>query len=101
MPAIRANNAAVFYHSTLTDERKVIKHLRIWGGTNEVMAVMYVRSPEMQTHLCWSLTHGGRVTDIFVGEWPIIGSESQRQAIVWTNAGMLLIGPQETNFNSI
>ena len=52
------------------------------------------------------LTHWGRVTYICVGNLTIIGSENglspaRRQAIIWTNAGILLIGPLGTNFNEI
>ena len=41
---------------------------------------------------------------IFVGNLTIIGSDhglspDRRQAITWTNAGILLIGPQGTNFS--
>ena len=52
------------------------------------------------------LTHWGRVTHtcICVGKLTIIGSDNglspdRRQAIIWTNAGKLLIGPLGTNFN--
>ena len=52
------------------------------------------------------LTHWGRVTHICVGDLTIIGldnglSPGRRQAIFWTNVGILLIGPVETNFNEI
>ena len=52
------------------------------------------------------LTHWGRVTHICVGNLTIIGSDDglspgRRQAIIWTNAGILLIGPLGTNFNEI
>ena len=52
------------------------------------------------------LTHWGRVTHISVSKLIIIGSDnglspSRRQAIIWTNAGTLLIGPLGTNFNEI
>ena len=52
------------------------------------------------------LTHWGRVTHICVGTNTNIGSENglspgQRQAIIWTNAGILLIGPLGTNFSGI
>ena len=52
------------------------------------------------------LTHWGRVTHICVGKQTIIGSDNglspgQRQAIIWTNAGILLIGPTGTNFSEI
>ena len=52
------------------------------------------------------LTHWGRVTHICVSKLIVIGSDNglspgQRQAIIWTNAGMLLIGPMGTNFSEI
>ena len=52
------------------------------------------------------LTHWGRVTHICVGTLTIIGSDnglspSRRQAIIWTNAGLLSIGPLGKNFNQI
>ena len=54
----------------------------------------------------WYLTHWGRVTHICDGNLTIIGSDSGlspgwRQAINWTNAGILLIGRLETNFSEI
>ena len=50
------------------------------------------------------LTHWGRVTHICVGNLTIVGSDiglspDQRQAIIWTNAGVLLIGPLGIYFN--
>ena len=52
------------------------------------------------------LTHWGRVTHICVGKLTTIGSDnglapSKRQALIWTNAGILLIGPIETNFSDV
>ena len=52
------------------------------------------------------LTHWGRVTHICVGELTIIVSDNglspgRRQAIIWTNVGILLIGPPGTNFSEI
>ena len=48
------------------------------------------------------LTHWGRVTNICVSKLTIIGSDNVlspdwHQAIIWTNAGLLLIGPLRTN----
>ena len=53
-----------------------------------------------------SLTHWGRVTYICIGNLTIIGSDNglsprQRQAITWTNVGILLIRPLGTNFSEI
>ena len=52
------------------------------------------------------LTHWGRVTHICVSKLAIIGSDNglspeRRQDIIWTNAGILLIGPLGTNFSEI
>ena len=76
----------------------------------------------LQTHMCvtrpqwvkmhfWQvqsldLTHWGRVTHICVGKLTIIGldnglSPGRRQAIVWTNAGILLFGPLASSFCEI
>ena len=52
------------------------------------------------------LTHWGRVTHICVSKLTIIGSDNglspdRRQAIIWTNAVILLTGPLGTNFSEI
>ena len=52
------------------------------------------------------LTDGGQVTHICVGELAIIGSDNvlptvRHQAIIWTNAGILLILLLDTNFNEL
>ena len=49
-------------------------------------------------------THWGRVTHICVGKSTIIGSDNglspdRHQAIVWANAGILIIGPLGTYFS--
>ena len=52
------------------------------------------------------LCHWGRVTHIYVSKLTIIGSDNglspcRRQAIIWTNAGILLIRTLGTNFSEI
>ena len=52
------------------------------------------------------LTYWGRVTHICVSKLTIIGSDiglspGQRKAIIWTNDGILFIGPSGTNFIEI
>ena len=52
------------------------------------------------------LTYWGRVTHIYDGKLTIIGSDNglspgRRQTIIWTNAGILLIGPLGTNYSEI
>ena len=54
----------------------------------------------------YALTHWGRVTHICDSRSTIIGSDNglspgRRQAIIWTDAGILLIGPLETNLSEI
>ena len=52
-------------------------------------------------------THWGRVTHICVSKLNVIGSDNglspgpRRQAIIWTNAGILLIRTLGTNFSEI
>ena len=50
------------------------------------------------------LTQWGRVTHICVSKLTCVGSDNglspgRRQAIIWTNAGILLLGPLGTNFS--
>ena len=57
-------------------------------------------------HENYHLTHWGRVTHICVSKLSIIGSDNglspdRRQAIIYTNAGILLIGTLGTNFNDV
>ena len=52
------------------------------------------------------LTHSGLVTHICVGKLTIVGSDNglspeRRQAIIWTNAGILLTGPLGTNLSEV
>ena len=59
-----------------------------------------------QSYNFLQLTHWGQVMHICVGKLTIIGSDNglspeRRQAIIWTNAGILLIGPLGTNFSEI
>ena len=64
---------------------------------------------ECSMFILWNilaLTHWGRVTHICVGNLTIIGSDNglspgRRQAISWTNVGILLIGPLGTHFSEM
>ena len=63
-----------------------------------------VKNPIHLTHIGSFLTHWGRVTHICVSKLTIIGSDNglspgRRQAIIWTNAGILLIRTLRTNFS--
>ena len=61
---------------------------------------------QMFSNYAKALTNWGRVTHICVGKLTSIGSDNglspgRRQAIIWTSAGILLIGPLGTNFSGI
>ena len=80
------------------------------GATVEIWKLINNFTPHFTwlvvTYPCWDLTHWGRVTHICVSKLTIIGSDNglspdRRQAIIWTNAGILLIGTLGTNFNEI
>ena len=63
-------------------------------------------SPVHYSDVTWAWTHWDRVTHICVSKLTIIGSDNglspeRRQTIIWTNAGILLIGPLGTNFSEI
>ena len=65
-----------------------------------------VSSERRRSSLASALTHWGRGTHICVSELSIVGSDNglspgRCQAIIWTNAGILLIGPLGTKFNEI
>ena len=100
--------------------RQCIKHMTLitfnmicqeWLVSHEKNG-MSVSSTWQNTYSTWdamelyALTHWGRVTHICVGNLTIIGSDNglspgRRQAIIWTNAGILLIGHWGTNFSEI
>ena len=66
-------------------------------------SVWHVSIFQCATHY---LTHWGRVTHICVTNLTIIGSDNglspgRRQAITWTNVGILLIWPLGTNFSEM
>ena len=74
-----------------------------WISIQCQFIAVYHKSLESVT---WALTHRGRVMHICIGNLTIIGSNnglspSRRQAITWTNAGILLIWPLGTNFTEI
>ena len=78
-----------------------VNHVFLKNFTNHLVTVIWF------WWLCHSeLTHWGRVTHICVGKPTIIGSDNglspeRRQAIIWTNAGILLIRTLGTNFSEI
>ena len=80
-------------------------HVSEQGFSNLVFAASQSQATlENPCQLKRLLTHWGRVTHICVSKLTTIGSDNglspdRRQAIIWTNAGILLIGPIGTNFS--
>ena len=75
------------------------------GGGYDKSCMSDQHFPTISSHL-QCLTHWGRVTHICVSTLTIIGSVNglspgRRQAIIWTNAGIFLIGPSGTYFSKI
>ena len=73
---------------------------------NYNITVWILAGNDINFYIAAGLTHWGRVTHICVGTLAIIGSDnglspSRRPAIIWTNAGLLLIGPLGTNSSDI
>ena len=71
------------------------------GNLDRYALTLNVREPSYL-----GLTHWGPVTHISVVKLTIIDSDNglspgRRQAIIWTNAGILLIGPLGTNVSEI
>ena len=72
-------------------------------------SMILIRSDDAHIYrLKWffGLTHWGRVTHLCVSKLATIGSDNglspgRRQTIIWTNAGILLIGPLGTNLSEI
>ena len=98
--------------------RKIMHLKRIYGYTrvkSHSIVICVTRNLPLVTHFETiyghtavrnHLTHWGRVTHICVSKLSIVGSDNglpsgRRQAIIWTNAGILLIGPLGTKFNEI
>ena len=77
-------------------QRKAI----IWTNA----AILLIRT--FGSKLQWNLNYWGRVTCICTSKLTIMGSDNglspgRRQALIWTNAGLLSIGTAGTNFSEI
>ena len=91
--------------------RHYFRHYFVLFTFNSMLSFLfyYVNLPkgELLVNLCVStLIDWGRVTRICVGNLTIIGSDDclspgRRHAIIWTDAGILLIGPSKTDLNEI
>ena len=81
---------------------RLIVQASMWQSNEEMVRIHYCAI----TRSSVQLNHWGRVTHICVGNLTSVGSDNglspwRRQAITWTNAGLLLIGPLGTNFSEI
>ena len=89
-------NHAGSQHTTLDHTSKVGTYCTEIGGKQSKITKIF----------SLTLTHWGRVTRICISKLTIIGSDNglssdRRQAIIWTNAKLFLIGPLGTNFSEI
>ena len=92
------------YWNILLKGYRRLKKAKLIVNIQDNMPCIYALPCQLTTF--HSLTHWGRVTHICVVKLTIIGSDNglspgRRQAIIWTNAGILLIGPLGTNFSEI
>ena len=108
-PIIRSfllqHNKHIDYVHCLVGEFSLSEEVSV--SQQQVKIFPWFRDNGNNIHECRGvLTHWGRVTHICVGILTIIASDNglspgRRQAIIWTNDGILLIGPLGTNFNEI
>ena len=76
------------------------------GGPHLDSPSLHPVTVKLSAGFLFILTHWGWVTHTCVSKLTIIDSDNglspgRRQAIIWTNAGILLIGPSGTDFSDI
>ena len=95
----------ILCHSTEGNIRGIVQDISPW-----LIWILKIIDLKLEPHLTGAskLTHWGQVqvTHICVSKLTIIGSDNsvshgRHQAIIWTNEGILLIGPLGTNFSEI
>ena len=101
-----------FIRTQIKENIKVPRHWPLWGNS-PVTSVWPTqkasdaeKNPVDDVIMIYSLTHWGLATHICVSKLIIIGSDnglspSRSQAIIWTNAGILLIRPLGTKLTEI
>ena len=87
----------------ISNRAKYFQHL-IHCNEAATISLIVGRWNDAVFHKRYLLTHWGGVTHICVSKLTNIGSENglspgRRQAIIWTSAGILWIGPLGTNFS--
>ena len=107
---VNNRNAGDFrrYHAHSDVTVMPVESKLINGGINETDVKIYtqIANGVLTSISSKILTHWGRVTHICVSKLTIIDSDNglspdRRQANIWTNDGILLIGPFGTNFSEI
>ena len=83
-----------------------IHHLKVYYVNTAVHHLRAKHKTGVSPVIFIVLTHWVWATHICVGKLTIIGSDNglspwRRQAIIWTSAGILLIGPLGINFSEI
>ena len=99
--------SSVIKHIFMARSRQLVSFFAIGGFVSYEPYRLIISS--LRHPVCYYaciLTHWGRVMHICVSELTIIGSDNglspgRRQAIIWTIAGILLIGPLRTSFSEI
>ena len=85
---------------------KVFWNYDTHSGIPDKSKMLYDKISYESVSSCVTETHWGRLTHICIGELTIIGSDDGlspgwRQATIWTNAEILLIGPIGTNLSGM
>ena len=88
------------------DDRSALAQDMAWRDKLLPEPTLTQFTDDNRASVCGLSTHWGRVTHICVSKITIIGSDNglspgRRQAIIWINAGILLIWNLGTNFNEI
>ena len=101
-------NWSICYFQILCEIKHSLKsNITLMSWNNYALSDYYkLRLHTLNRGYQYILTHWGRVTHTCVGNLTSIGSDNgllpgRRQAIIWINAGILLIGLLGTNFSEI
>ena len=100
---IDGNTFCFSFSADNEETRQSVLVLVFCNGNPHEMSLLHGQN-QSEVQLWCVLTHWGQMTHMCVGKLTNIGSDNglspgQRQAIIWTNAGILLIGPLGTNFS--
>ena len=91
---------------TWTTDEQLLRHHMVSLGHTEFTPYFLTGNSSRCKKLLDNINHWGWMTHICVSKLTSIGSDNglshgQRQSIIWTIAGILLIGPSRTNFSEI